>query len=482
MPQRQQLLLPLAADPAGQPVDARVWCRRAATASRSGASGRGRRPARRLDRQDRVGRATSSPRRRRVVRRRAAGVGSRSGSSAVDGPGAAGLAELLEVLAGQLQPPHGPVRRHVLEEGDHLADLVERGRRRRRTGLAAVAGRQAGHPLVGLVGQLDAADARASEPLGGPRRAGQADRRGCAVVVGRLSRAATCAWSRESWNRWPRAAPGRRPASAAPARGGPAARAGRLHPLAPRAADRVVELVGMPAVGPAQQRRGAARARRRARRLGAGGGSPSSRATTALSHSRSPQSPRSPWPGAAARARGRSARSARRPGLAQPLPGPRGDLRCRACRAGGRPGRRRVRRCSSARRPTTARAGRLGRRSGAGRRAGGGPSSRPPRLEPGHRESRPLRRRRAAVAGRPVAEPACLVAPVAAVAVASSKDHFPVGRRPSRLALTPGPESRAHAHEFRCPSGDRLPAHRGRCSRKNRSQLPWKMASMSLGG
>ena len=157
-------------------------------------------------------------------------------------------------------------------------------------GLAAVARRQGGRPLVGRVGQLVAADGRGPRAIrraptrrpGGSAR--RPDRRRASGPARRRAPGAARAGTGG-----PRGHPGRRPASARPARGGrggPAA-----SPASTRTAARSESSSSSgcrPSGLPSTPRSRSSSAS--SQTLGAGGGSPSSRAITAPSHSTSARS------------------------------------------------------------------------------------------------------------------------------------------------------------------------------------------------
>ncbi len=186
------------------------------------------------------------------------------------------------------------------------ATAREQGSRRSR-------GASRGHPLVGGVGQLVAATAEVLEPVDGTRAGrpgGSARGHDRRRTSGRARRRAPGA--ARGGTGGPTGHPGRRPASARPARGGPGA------PAAPPASTRTARRASRPARRDGGRRacparRAAARARRRARRSWPGGARHRAGRSPRRAIRRRRRAPRSPWPGAAARTRGRSARSARRP-------------------------------------------------------------------------------------------------------------------------------------------------------------------------
>ena len=398
-------------------------------------------------------------------------------------------------------------------------------------------GREGGSAIIRSsagVGQLGAAERQVLEPVRGPAGPpAEAGRNGSPRV---WSSAATCAWSRESWNRWTQ----RLPRAGVPSIGRASSRRTRRSSRPAcipshrrrRARRRARRDAGRPA-GPAS--RGAARARRRARRSGQGGASSSSRATTALSHSRSPRSASI----AMAWCSGSNWRTVRHvpggdPRLGQPLPGPGSPTsRCRVVPA-------QARQVVDGRALGARRAGRRPRdgpisvaSSGTrGRRAGGGaviPAA--DGIEPGRTRSRPLTGPAPSARGRrpdpessaPVSA-SCFLAPGRRYRRRRRPtDHFPAAvecpsqdstsrrHKVSRIpAACPVVDASGRTSDMRrgpCPRRRLLPVrhpsphrrlhresiltmehfegfqvHAGRCWRKNRSQLPWKMSSMASGG
>ena len=254
----------------------------------------------------------------------------------------------------------------------------EQGSRRSRGGRATV------RSAFGLVGQLVAAELQVPEPVGGAGSSGQAGRTDSRSPSGVWSSAATCAWSRESRNRWTQRA------------SGPASRVVHASSRRTRRPSSVACIASHREANASSSSSGCRPSGRPSRprsrsssessqTLGRGGGSSSSRATTAPSHSRSARSASI----AMAWCSGSNSRMvrmccARDPGLAQPLPGPRGDLAVpgdaelepRQVVDGpplelGQPPDDGPPRPSRSRRPAPC------------RRAGGGPSSRPPRRPAG---------------------------------------------------------------------------------------------------
>ena len=86
-------------------------------------------------------------------------------------PSSARFGEAIEILLGQLEPTHRPSRRHLLEEGGHLADLVEGGGDDGGARIAPAGRRHRDDLFIGGVGEFRAAACQVFDPIRGPFRA-----------------------------------------------------------------------------------------------------------------------------------------------------------------------------------------------------------------------------------------------------------------------------------------------------------------------